>query len=126
MALVLVLLLMRTPYNWHSDAERGQVLFALLVGCLLAVLAAEHVLPCRCCNVAWIMPIILGIILCILGCLTQVGGGGANNAWINVNSYASALPIDWATAGSGGAVIGHWISSRLREARQIEDRQSGK
>jgi hypothetical protein len=126
LAMALIMLLMRTPYNWHSDAERGQVIFALLVGCMLAVLASEHLLPCQCCNVAWLMPILLGIILCILGSLTQVDGGGANNAWINVKSYASALPIDWATAGSGGAVIGHWISSRLREAKRFEDQQLSK
>ncbi len=118
-AFVLVLLLMRTPSDWHGDAQRGQVIFALLTACLLAVLIAQHVAACPWRLLALLMPIVLGIVFCVLAWATHVGSG--LNAWISVRSYASALPIDWATAGCGGAMIGFWISSRMSEAKQLED-----
>lgn len=97
---VLISLLMQ------SD-QRGQILFSLFAGFVLAALAAQHVFPTRAMFVAWLMPIVTAVVFYLLAALTR----GA------IRPQYEALPIDWITAGCSGALLGFWIAGRMRESR---------
>ena len=59
----------------------------------------------------------------LLYTLAAAAAGSQPDAWARVNDYSRALPVDWLTAGSGGAVLGYWISERLHEMKYIERHQ---
>ncbi len=111
-AAIIVFMLLRSP-------ERGQILFALFAGCFLGVFIGQKVVPTRTNLTAWAVPVVLGAALYLLAALSAVRGG--QGAWMEVRVYAQALPIDWLTAGLGGAMLGHWEDLRMREARYIDD-----
>jgi hypothetical protein len=94
-------------------------LFALFAGCFLGVFIGQKVVPTRMNLTAWTVPVALGVGLYLLAAISAVRTG--QGAWIEVRLYAQALPIDWMTAGLGGAMLGHWEDLRMREARYIED-----
>jgi hypothetical protein len=102
----------------QSD-ERGQTIFAVLASFTVAVLIAHHITPSPYPLVAWAPPLVLGIVFYVLGSMTQTGRSPQD--WINVPKYARTLPIDWMTFGIGGGLLGYWFSSRLHEAKHIED-----
>jgi hypothetical protein len=90
----------------QSD-QRGQILFSLFAGFVLAALAAQHVFPTRAMFVAWLMPIVTAVVFYLLAALTR----GA------IRPQFEALPIDWITAGCSGSLLGFWIAGRMRESR---------
>ena len=110
-ALGLVLLLLRS-------AERGQILFALLAGCFVATVAAYQAFPTRFSFAAWAAPLVAAVGLYALAATASVRSGAG--AWMDVQEYAQALPIDWLTAGVGGGVAGYWVSLRMHESRFLE------
>ena len=116
-ALVCLMLLMKS-------ADRGQILFALLASFFLAVLIAHQVFATHCTLLAWILPLVAGVLLYSLAAFTIVATGA--KAWMHVPEYARALPIDYLTAGCGGAVLGHWVSQRVHEMRYVEKRLQDK
>lgn len=109
-----VLLLMRS-------VERGQILFALVAGCFLGALLAQVTVPTRSSLIAWTAPVVVAIGFYVLAATSMVRSGFG--AWMDVPGYARALPIDWATAGVGGALLGHWVSLRMREAKLLEQEE---
>lgn len=111
-AAIVVLMLLRSP-------ERGQILFALFAGCFLGVFLSQRIVPTRANVTAWATPAVLGVLLYVLAAVSSVGTGPG--AWMTVKSYARILPIDWITAGLGGAMLGHWEDLRMREVRYIEE-----
>ncbi len=111
-AAIVVLMLLRSP-------ERGQILFALFAGCFLGVFLSQRIVPTRANVTAWATPAVLGVLLYVLAAVSSVGTGPG--AWMSVKPYARILPIDWITAGLGGAMLGHWEDLRMREVRYIEE-----
>jgi len=109
---IVVFLLLRSP-------ERGQVLFALFAGCFLGVFFSQRIVPTRTNLTAWATPAVMGVLLYGLAAISSFGEG--RGAWMDVAPYARALPIDWMTAGLGGAMLGHWEDLRMREARYIDE-----
>ncbi len=109
---IVVFLLLRSP-------ERGQVLFALFAGCFLGVFLSQKIVPTHTNLRAWVTPVAMGVLLYVLAAISSVGAG--RGAWLDVARYARALPIDWITAGLGGAMLGHWEELRMREARYIDE-----
>ena len=112
-ALVCLMLLMRS-------ADRGQILFALLASFFLAVLIAHQMFATHCTILAWVLPLVTGVVLYSLAAFTTIDNGSL--AWMQVPAYARALPIDYLTVGCGGAVLGHWVSQRVHEMRTVEKR----
>ncbi len=108
-ALILVALLMRST-------ARGQVIFAVVAGSFLAVLIAHQLFPTPFSAVAWLTPLLAGVILYAVSAYTSSSVPPSD-----VPLYASALPIDWLTAGGGGGMLGFWVSSRIFEARHFEE-----
>ena len=100
--------------------QRGQILFALLASFVVAVVIAHQVFPAPYSIVAWMMPIATSVVLYTLA---AAAAGSGVDAWARVEDYSRALPVDWLTAGSGGAVLGYWISERLHEMKFIERHQ---
>ena len=103
-----------------QSARRGQVLFALLAGNFLGVWLTQQALPTRLTAIAWVVPILIALGLYVLAAATAVSGAGA---WMDVPFYAQALPIDWATVGLGGAILGQWVTLRMREMKYIEQQE---
>ncbi len=104
------------------SADRGQILFALLISFLLAQLIAHWVFPVPYSIVAWSSPMLVGIgSFCVTAATLA---DGRPQAWADIPMIARALPIDWMTAGGGGALMGFWISSRVRELRHMEKKTS--
>ncbi len=109
---IVVFLLLRSP-------ERGQILFALFAGCFLGVFFSQRIVPTRTNVTAWATPAAMGVFLYVLAAISS--SGVAHVEWKNVACYARVLPIDWMTAGLGGAMLGHWEDLRMREARYIDE-----
>lgn len=106
-----------------QSRERGQVLFALLASFTVAVLVAHQASPTSLAGPLLAMPVVLGVVIYLLGMFASTGAVEAHNAWLRVPPYAHALPLDWITAGVGGAGLGFWISSRIHELRHMEKRE---
>jgi len=100
------------------STERGQILFALAAGCFLAAVIAYQAFPTRWSAAAWAAPIIAGVGYYALAAIGSVHAG--RGAWMQVEPCYQALPIDWLTAGVGGALAGYWASSRIHEAKFLE------
>jgi hypothetical protein len=104
-----------------QSSQRGQVLFSLLVSFTLAVLIAQKLMPSPYSEVFFAMPIIVGMFFYALASVASVGESVQD--WINVPHYARVLPIDWLTAGCGGAAIGYWICQRVNESAYFESQE---
>jgi hypothetical protein len=102
-----------------QSGERGQVLFALGAGFVLAGGFANHFFPTPHSAVAWIVPIVVGVFFYVLASFSSSAGD-----WAKVPAYAQALPIDWLTAGCGGSLLGYWISARLHEHKHFEEKEA--
>jgi len=114
LSLVFVVLLLRSP-------DRGQILFALFAGFALGFLIAHQFVPAALPLIAWVVPLIVGAGFYVLA-VVQVGAVPPEK-WMTVPAYARVLPVDWLTAGGGGALLGYLISSRIHEARHIEEQE---
>ncbi len=101
-----------------QSAERGQILFAILASFTLAALLAHQVLPSKHGMLVWILPFVVAAFLYAIAAGLSLGDGPL--AWSAVPLRARALPIDWLTAGAGGAYLGYWLSARIHEMRFIE------
>ena len=107
------------------SADRGQVIFALLASFFLATLIAHQVFPNNRGALAWVLPVVLAVASYALGSASALGK--PPQGWIEVSYYAQVLPIDWLTAGAGGAMAGYWVSLRIFEAQRIDRlEQAGK
>ncbi len=99
--------------------DRGQIAFALAASFFLSALAAHQTFPIRTVVPLWFGPILMAAFVFALGWIGTSAGDGP--AWQLALMSArnlplrAALPIDWLALGSGGAVAGFWISSRMHE-----------
>jgi len=114
LALGMVLLLV-----FLQSSDRGQVIFALLAGFALAVIAANRLCPVRESHFFWLAPMAVAVLFYLLGWVSSAGASSGN--WTAVPLYANILPVDWLTAGCGGAALGYWISQRAGESRYSEE-----
>jgi len=103
------------------SAARGQLLFALLAGCFLAALIAYQVFPTRLSLPAWAAPVVAAVGYYVLAAAGALHTG--QGAWMAVEPCRQALPIDWMTAGVGGAILGYWVSSRMHESKFLEHQE---
>ncbi len=101
-----------------QSADRGQALFSVLAGSLLGSMAANRFSHPERSLFIWLAPMVMGILFYMLGLASSTGASGGN--WTNAPLYAQVLPIDWLTAGCGGAALGCWFSQRSAEASRID------
>lgn len=106
--LFLVIVLMYT-------AERGQILFALAASFFIASVASSYFFPAGTSAACWPAPIVLGVIFYLKACWVP----SSYEAWTQLSEWAHALPVDWLSAGCGGAVGGYWLACRLRDVAQM-------
>ena len=105
------------------SGDRGQILFALLAGSFLATLVAYQLFPSRLNWAAWASPLAAGAAFYVLAAVGAPRTGCG--AWMSVYNSSQALPIDWITAGLGGALLGFWGSSRLHEGKFLDQCDDG-
>jgi hypothetical protein len=109
-----------------QSANRGQIIFALLGSLFVAAFLAYQTFP-----VASSLPAMAMMVLSAVAIYALAGAmsiSGTHGAWMNVEFFAQALPVDWLAAAGGGAVLGYWVSSRAGEARhwrEIEEKSEG-
>lgn len=101
-----------------QSSERGQILFAVVAGVALAGLIAHQLLPSTHSMLIWTIPFVVAIF--VYGTCTGITLGESTRAWTAVPLRARVLPIDWLTAGGGGAFLGYWLSARIHEMKLIE------
>jgi hypothetical protein len=95
---------------------RGQVIFALGAAFLLAGMVLRQLAGGRWVGLASLMPIIAGPVFYAVGMLNA--GRGVN--LITWPEPMRVLPIDWLTAGCGGALLGFWMAGRMKEHHIFE------
>jgi hypothetical protein len=125
MALALVMLVM----TFRSGFFRGQVIFALAASFLVGTLVAHQIFPARFSLPCWLAPLLLAAVVFLLGTLVPAQQPGP--AWLysmvldgkGQLPLRGALPVDWFAAGTGGAMLGFWLSGRIHEARQAEKQE---
>ncbi|MGA2265034.1 MAG: hypothetical protein ABSH10_01210 [Phycisphaerae bacterium] len=101
-----------------QSSRRGQVVVATLAAFALAAWIADRVLPAPRKGMYLLAPLTAAI---IFYALASVGAYGSRpEDWINVPLYARVLPVDWLTAGCGGAMLGCWTGQRMAEVRILE------
>lgn len=114
---VLVLLLARTD-------EKKQVLAAVCAASFLATLLAYTVSPARPSVWFWAGPVVVGVI----------GYLAASFAWDSTPTaawksgqlggllapLARPLPLDYASLGTAGAIMGYWTSRQWQRAKELE------
>jgi hypothetical protein len=103
-----------------QSADRGQILFAVFAGCFLSTMLAYHVFPSRCSSPAWAAAVVLGAGSYVLAAVNAATFQSGPATWVDVPACFQALPVDWLTAGAGGALLGYWVSSRMHESKFLE------
>lgn len=95
--------------------ERGQILFSLFAGYTAASLLAYHFFPSGCPASSWGGAVIGA---CVIYLAASLGEGGS--VWVEIAPITETLPLDWITAGCGGALLGSWIGARTADYRLSE------
>ena len=106
-----------------QSTRRGQVIFALLLSFALAVWIAQRVLPATHVEGYLLAPLVAAVVLYVLASVASYPPHP--EAWAAVPAYAQVLPIDWLTAGCGGAMLGCWIGQRMEEAKTAGPSRTG-
>ncbi|HAU38095.1 MAG TPA: hypothetical protein DCX07_10325 [Phycisphaerales bacterium] len=110
LAIALILMLLRS-------GERGQILFALFAAFAVSAFAAQQLYPTRLGIAVWACPMLTALLFYAYGAFTSIDS--SPNAWSDVPYFLRALPVDWLTAGVGGALAGSWGSVRVHEFRHL-------
>jgi hypothetical protein len=114
---VLVLLLARTD-------EKKQVLSAVAVASLLATLLAYAVSPARPSVCFWAGPIVVGIVgyLAAYASSNSLDPVALKNGQLGglLAPLARPLPLDYASLGTAGAILGYWTSRQWQRAKELE------
>jgi hypothetical protein len=114
---VLVLLLARTD-------DKKQVLAAVAIASFSATLVAYAVSPVRPSVWYWAGPVIVGVAgyLAVYSTWSSVppvgwksGTGGGM-----LSPLARPLPLDYASLGTAGAILGYWTSRQWQRAKELE------
>jgi hypothetical protein len=118
MELAIAMLLLVVTFR---STDRGQIAFALAASFFVASVVAHQIFPIRISAPLLLGPILMAVLVFGFG-WAGLGGDG-NSGWFAAQMVAqnlplrAALPIDWMTLGTGGAVAGFWLSSRMHEAK---------
>ena len=118
MELAIAMLLLVVTFR---STERGQIAFALAASFFVASVVAHQIFPIRISAPLLLGPILMAVLVFGFGWAGL--GGESNSGWYDAQMVAqnlplrAALPIDWMTLGTGGAVAGFWLSSRMHEAK---------
>jgi len=99
--------------------DRGQVIFAVSASFFLAMLAANQAAPGPFGLVAMLLPPMVATLMYALDGRTIFPP--TPQGWAHVKPYAMVLPLDWATFGTAGAMLGYCASARLTELRAAAD-----
>lgn len=105
----------------RSDAK-GQVVLAVAISALFASLAATSIVRTPTSLPYWLGPALTGLTGYLAGYL-------ASNDWMigRTSGYFAALarplPLDYAGAGTAGAIVGYWMSRKWWSRVEEEDAQ---
>lgn len=99
--------------------QKAQVVWAVGISAMLAALAAHSLFPARPSAWFWTTPFIVGLIGYVLA---YTGGnhlpGGAVGGMLP--ALARPLPLDYASIGVAGSLLGYWTSRRWHYERTEE------
>jgi hypothetical protein len=114
LGLTLLIGLMMMNIFIFEGAARGQLLFGLAASFFLAAGVATYFFPLNFSGPCWLVPLLLGIFFYFRAGLT---GDTGVLTWMHVDRMANILPVDWLSAGGGGAVGGYWLACRIHDWR---------
>jgi len=92
-----------------SEAK-NQVLGAIFLGSLIGAMAAYFSFPSRSAFWHWLGPLLVGTIGYLLAARNAVTGTATGNLEGLLAPLARPLPLDYASVGPAGAIIGWWIA----------------
>lgn len=95
---------------------RGQLLFGVAISFFLAATLAAYLFPISFSGPCWIAPLLLGVFFYARS--STIGDLGPLT-WTHVDCFTHILPVDWLSAGCGGAVGGYWLACRLHDTKLL-------
>ena len=109
---ICILLIART-------AAKQQVIAAVFIASLLGPMAVQWLYPARLRGWHWLPPLLVGIVGYIAAWYDPTGAqiGDLNGTFA---ALARPLPLDYASAGPAGAIIGQWIAHRWQRQRELD------
>jgi hypothetical protein len=99
----------------QSD-QKAQALASVGIAAFLGALAAHQFVPARPSLWFWIGPLAVGL-LGYLGTYFNPGGWSIGEARGMFAPLARAQPLDYASFGPAGAIMGYWVSRRWHRGR---------
>jgi len=105
----------------QTDAKT-QVMASIGIASFIGAIAAYYMYPISPSPWLWIGPMIVGVV----GYALAYFGVGAGEEWktgqlsFSLAPLARALPLDYATAGPAGAILGYWMSRKWHRQRLDE------
>jgi hypothetical protein len=111
-AMIMVVLLLLLS---HTD-DKKQTLAVVGISSYLAAMAAHHFVPTRPSAWFWIAPLLVGIVGYI-GQRSHPALWPIGDAQGFFRALTRPTPLDYASMGPAGALLGYWTSQRWRRAR---------
>jgi hypothetical protein len=104
--------------------QKAQVIWSVAIASLLASLAAHSLFPARPSPWFWSAPFIVAIIgyLCAWSGPWPIVGGQVGGP---LPALARPLPLDYASVGTAGSLLGYWTSRRWQHEREAEPHTTG-
>jgi hypothetical protein len=100
-------------YFLAASDSKGQALAAVGIASLIGTLVSDNALPVGMTPLAVVAPFVAAI----LGyAWATINTGGT----VAPNPLANALPLDYASFGVAGTMLGHWMSQQWREESEME------
>ncbi len=100
----------------QTDAKK-QVLWAVGIGSCVGALVGHQMTPVRPSLWFWTAPLVTGLI----GYTWALASPGNAIIGVPANPMASAAPLDYASVGVVGAILGYWISRRWHANKGLEE-----
>ena len=109
--------------------DQKQALAAVFVSSFLATLVAYAFNPVRPSVSYWAGPLAVGVVGYVAAYLNW--GRGSPSLWKAglaagfLAPFARPLPLDYATLGPAGAIVGYWMSRRWQRTKELEEQAQG-
>jgi hypothetical protein len=103
----------------QSDAK-AQVLCAVFIASWVGAAAAHTLFPLRTSLCFWTGPLVAGLLGYLVAYASARGDPSLIPIGITNHPLARPLPLDYASLGPAGALLGYWMSGKWHVARQLE------
>jgi hypothetical protein len=104
--------------------KKAQAIWAVIFSSMLATMGSHSLFPARPSIWFWTAPLIVGVIGYAFAWAGGPAGVGGDVGGM-LPALARPLPVDYACAGTAGALYGYWTSRRWQHERETEPHTTG-